>query len=226
MHVTYEPARKNSPARYRWRFLNSVRNVSGRPIVRFPILMPARHVYFPPPMPDDDHLSVAEEFLGRMGLWATVGPKGEPAQFQFDDDGSTLWIDMKNPRHRFATYSGDESTIECGFALDEDESPQGLERVVHLPTRSLSLQLTLPAAREPTVSGYWSSLSARTFSELTEPVRRSDKQRICSFEWEVDNPPLLSHYEFVWRYKKKRGRPPRPGSPLDRAQPGGTQVGQ
>lgn len=99
-------------------------------------------------------------------------------------------------------YPAQRTTVTYTYRLPERRQDAAFERDIRTPTRRLRIQLDFPAQLAPVVWGRQTSLA--TESEMDEPVTRTAGSR-TGFEWQIDNPMLLTHFRFGWTLREPPG---------------------
>lgn len=127
----------------------------------------------------------------------------EPMVWSVADDRDSfkeVWLEFSNHSSRFPLYPGQETVITYSYTVGAAKWGSWFERAVRLPTRRLSVDLTLPMTLEPVVWGTETSLSSR-HAPLRTAIQRTDTGRDTVFSWSTVDPPLHAHYRLGWRFK-------------------------
>jgi transcriptional regulator with XRE-family HTH domain len=97
-------------------------------------------------------------------------------------------------------YPDQRTTVACSYRLPGRGNDSWFERDIRTPTWRLRVRLDFPADLEPVVWGEQTSLAME--SALPDPsVRPVDDAGRLEFEWQVENPMLLTHFRFGWRFQ-------------------------
>lgn len=129
----------------------------------------------------------------------------EPMEWRMKHDRDAFkeaWLLFENHDGRFPLYPGSRVTIEYAYTVSEEKWGQWFQRAVRLPTRRLTVRLSLPLDLDPQVWGMETSLSAEE-GPLRTPLRRQDEEGLALFEWSTEDPPLNARYRLEWRYRSQ-----------------------
>lgn len=189
-------------ARYRCTIERSLYNAGPEPVIRYPVRIAVDRY---PTEPERSNRFYREHPLTweELDLSATFGTDPpEPMRLRpiYDRDSfKEIWLLFENDQGRFPLYRGQRTTISYTYQVSEDKWGQWFQRAVRLPTRRLSVQLELPASREPVVWGVQTSLTAE--SALRTPVERSTAGERVVFVWSTEHPPMHTRYRLEWRFR-------------------------
>jgi peptide deformylase len=115
------------------------------------------------------------------------------------DASKEVWLLFANEHGQFPLYPGERTTIEYAYTVGEQKWGQWFQRAVRLPTRRLTVRLDFPAAFEPQVWGFETSLAADV--PLRSPLERSTDAGRTVFEWSTDAPLLNARYRLEWSFR-------------------------
>jgi transcriptional regulator with XRE-family HTH domain len=99
-------------------------------------------------------------------------------------------------------YPAQRTTVAYTYRLPERRQDAAFERDIRTPTWRLCVRLDFPAALAPAAWGRQTSLA--TESALAAPTRRAIGSR-TEFEWQIENPMLLTHFKFGWAFRQEAG---------------------
>jgi transcriptional regulator with XRE-family HTH domain len=143
-----------------------------------------------------------------LGLKAACG--GEPMTWSVADDRDAfkeVWLEFSNRTSRFPLYPGQEAVITYSYSVGAAKWGTWFQRAVRLPTRRLSVDLTLPTDLGPVVWGTETSLSSRQ-TPLRTAIERTENGRDTVFSWSTVDPPLHAHYRLGWRFRQEESEGP------------------
>jgi peptide deformylase len=133
---------------------------------------------------------------------AGEGAAAQPMDWRpkLDRDASKeVWLLFANEHGQFPLYPGERITIEYAYTVGEKKWGQWFQRAVRLPTRHLTVRLDFPAAFDPQVWGFETSLAADV--PLRSPVERHAEGDRAIFEWSTDAPLLNARYRLEWSFR-------------------------
>lgn len=133
---------------------------------------------------------------------AGEGAAAQPMDWRpkLDRDASKeVWLLFANEHGQFPLYPGERTTIEYAYTVGEKKWGQWFQRAVRLPTRHLTVRLDFPAAFDPQVWGFETSLAADV--PLRSPLERHTDAGRAIFDWSTDAPLLNARYRLEWSFR-------------------------
>jgi len=186
----------DSPGTYTYQGRYELDNGGDEVITQFPLWMPVLPgAYLPPDWitGTSQKAIYSEELRFSSILW----PDEEPT-FYDPDEGGEVWVVFENNNGTFPLYPDDSTEVRYGFHLPMNDYTEGIQRIVRLPTRILSVHISLPSFLHPIVYAWSYSLSTHDH-RLDTRIQEYEADGVTHFEWAIANPPLLSSYTFGWR---------------------------
>ena len=184
---------------YRTRVRRHLRNTGSQPVTRYLIRISVdRH----PGDPERSNRLYREDPLTweEIGLSALCGDEPMTWNVKHDRDAfKEVWLLFENADRRFPLYPGETTWIDYVYTVQAHKWGPWWGRAIRLPTRQLSMALTLPARLEPVVWGIATSMTVDA-SPFHTPIARRPKDDEVVFTWSTDEPPLNSRYRMEWKF--------------------------
>ena len=184
---------------YRTRVRRHLRNTGSQPVTQYLIRISVdRH----PGDPERSNRLYREDPLTweEIGLSALCGDEPMTWKVKHDRDAfKEVWLLFENADRRFPLYPGETTWIDYVYTVQAHKWGHWWGRAIRLPTRQLSMTLTLPARLEPVVWGIATSMTVDA-SPFPTPIARQSKDDDVVFTWSTDDPPLNSRYRMEWKF--------------------------
>lgn len=130
----------------------------------------------------------------------------EPIEWALPDGGDTLdevLLLFKTADIPVPLYSDERTMLMFGYRLPEQRQIPQFERDVRTPTLLLRIRLDFPSELEPTAWGEQTSFAKE--DALPDPsIDSVGRAGRVEFEWQIENPMLLTHFRFGWRFNCNR----------------------
>lgn len=184
---------------YRTRIRRHLRNTGQQPVTQYLVRISADRF---PGDPERSNRLYREDPLTweEISLSAVCGDEPMTWKVKQDRDAfKELWLLFENRDRRFPLYPGETAWIDYVYTVQAHKWGPWWNRAIRLPTRQLSMTLTLPARREPVVWGIATSMTVDTLPFRT-PIARQPKGDDVVFTWSTDDPPLDTRYRIEWKF--------------------------
>jgi peptide deformylase len=122
------------------------------------------------------------------------------------DASKEIWLLFENEDGRFPLYPGERTAVTYGYRVGEEKWGSWFQRAIRLPTRRISVRIDLPAALDPQVWGFETSMSAEEtpLRTLIEKEYESDRS---VFTWTTENPSLNARFRLQWQFRASSAPP-------------------
>ncbi|SCG72321.1 peptide deformylase [Micromonospora coxensis] len=185
---------------YRTRVRRLLRNIGTEPVTRYLVRIAVDRY---PGDPERSNQLYRNNPLTWEEVNLTAQCAGEPMAWTIMHDRDAfkeVWLQFENQDGRFPLYPGEERWIEYVYTVPAHKWGPWWQRAIRLPTRRLSLSLTLPADLDPVAWGTETSMTAEPSAFRTPIARESDGENV-TFTWATSEPPLHTRFRIAWRFK-------------------------
>jgi len=194
---------------YRTRIRRQLRNIGAQPVTQYLIRIVADRYPGDPERSNDlyrhDPLTWEEILLA-----AACGDEPMTWRVKHDRDAAKeVWLLFENADGRFPLYPGDTAWIDYQYSVSAHKWGPWWARAIRVPTRRLSMSLTLPTRLQPAVWGIVTSITAEA-SPFHAPIARHERGDDVVYTWSTDEPPLHARYRMEWKFRRPDGeeKPP------------------